>query len=117
MQGSQRINGGAGLGNKDRKFVRHDNRIAIAILTGKINFHRYLGHAFQHELPNNARMPAGAARCNSNFGNAPYVIGRKREIGQSNIVRLLKAAINHGPHRLRLLIDLLQHEVRKSVLV
>src|SRR5579871_4873952 len=52
------IDGSSGLRDKDGKFVRPNNRIAVAVLAGKIHFYGKAGHALQHELADNACVPA-----------------------------------------------------------
>src|ERR1041384_8605541 len=61
-------------------------------------------------------MAAGAAGSDGHLGKRADLLIRKREFGNGDPAARTNPALNHPLHRFRLLVDFLQHEVRKVVL-
>src|SRR5215510_1822862 len=115
MQRRDRVYGSAGLGNKNGEFIRANDRIAVTILAGKVDFYGQAGHSLQHEFANQARMPAGPTGGDGDLGEAANVLRRDGEFRKHNVAGSVQAALNHGMHRLRLIVDFFQHEMREAI--
>ena len=93
--------------------MRAYDGIAVAILAGKIHLHRQLCHALQHEFADHAGVATGTAGGYRHLGKRPDFFRGQRKILKDYIAGTIQRLFNHPAHRLRLLVDFFQHEVRK----
>src|SRR5205085_9003661 len=90
---------------------RHD-RIAIAEFGGVLRFHGNAGVLLDHQLADESRMPARAARRNDDMVEAEEFVAREIESPELRESLIEDEATAHRVlDGLRLLEDLLQHEV------
>src|SRR5215813_13122933 len=94
-----------------------NNGIAIAVLAGKTDFYRYARHALDHELACEACMATGSAGSNVNLAQLLHFRVADTRSGQRNMTCAVDAHLDGLAHRFRLLVDLLEHVMGKTILV
>src|SRR5690242_7110648 len=97
--------------------MRFNDWIAVAVLACEIYFYRDARHALDHEFAGKTRVPAGSAGGDVDLAQLLNLRVADARSRQRNMTGAVDARLDRLPHRLRLLIDLLQHVVRKAVLV
>src|SRR5437660_1092238 len=97
--------------------MRFNNGIAIAVLAGEVDLHRYGSHAFDHEFASETCVPAGSTGRDIDLAKLLHFRIAYSRSGQRYMTRAVDARLNGFPHRFGLLVDFLEHVVRKAVLV
>ena len=101
VQGRNCINRCAGLGDEHCQLMRLYDGIAIAVLAGKVDLHRYAGHALDHEFAGQSCVPAGSAGCDVNLSQLPHLSLADARSRQCNVTGAVHASFNSLPHRFR----------------
>ena len=113
----QRVRRLAGLRDRNKQIVFLDQRVAITELTGDIHLHRRAHHLLQQIFPHQPRMPRGAASHDPNPADCGKLFWRQTDIWQIRLAGIIGIPPAHRVEdRLRLLVNFLQHEMRKATL-
>ncbi len=114
FDGGQRIRGLTALRDRDDEIVGTDHRIAVAELAGEIDLARDARRALDQELPDQAGVIRGAAREQHHAAQLLRVDVEAFQIGVAGLEAQARA--QRVGDRARLLVDLLEHEVRVAAL-
>src|SRR5205807_2578865 len=98
-------------------FVVANDRVAIAIFTGVVDFHRNAREALDHELASESGMPTGAAG-----GDVDLAQGAELGVADLHLFEIDAAAVEGNATECgvadgaRLLVDLFEHKVLEAAL-
>jgi hypothetical protein len=105
----------AGLGNRNEEIVLPDERIAVPKLTADVDLDRRPNHFLQQIFANQSRMPRRPAGHDPDSIHGQKLACRQTDVGEVRFAGFIRIAAAHRiENRLRLLVDLFQHEMRVS---
>ena len=110
--GGERVGGLARLRDEDAERARRDDRVAVAELRRVLDLGRDASEVLDHHLADQRRVPAGAAGGDDDVVDVHELLVAQVDAAELGGPVLEDEAAAHGVlHRLRLLEDLLEHEM------
>ena len=117
-QRRQRVGRLAGLADDDDQRIRRDDRIAVSVFGGDVRLHRNAREALDDVLADEAGVQRRAAGDDVNPADRANLVRRQLDLRQHDLPAVRRNARSHRiAVRLRLLVDLLQHEVLEAGLL
>ena len=117
-EGGQRVRGLPALADGHGQRLGAHDRVAVAELAAVVHLGRHLRHLLEQVLAHQRRVPARPAGQEQHALRAPQLLGRRPQLLQVDFALLqADAPEQRVPHRARLLVDLLEHEVAVAALL
>ena len=108
--GGQRVRGLARLGDPDHEIVGAHDRVAVAVLRGDVHLDGYPRPLLDRVAAHESRVVAGPAGDDDDAPDLRRQVCRQLELGEVDAVEARKAIRDRLGDRIRLLVDLLEHE-------
>ena len=122
--GPRRLDAGQRVQRLPRLADGHDQRavvddgVAVAELRAVIHLHRDPAQLLDHELPDQGRVPGGAAGDQDHLAHLRQGFVQRVHPLEEDLSRILREpTADRVPHGARLLVDLLQHEMLVAALL
>ncbi len=108
--GGQRVEGLARLGDADHQDVVAEHRVAVAKLAGQVDLHGQLGEGLHGIRGDQAGVVRGAAADDEHAAEVAQQVDGQVDLGEVDLPVVAQPAGKRVGQRLRLLVDLLDHE-------
>ena len=107
----ERVGGLAGLRDADDEIARADDRVAVAVLAGDLDLDRHARELLDRVAADQARVERGAAGDDDDaLGREQLLVAERALVVEVDAVRADGAVGDRLGERVRLLVDLLEHE-------